>query len=235
MSIETLLSSAKAAIVTVGDGRGFLVDGSRSGRLVVTAAHCLPHLPPPHPFSHTAETTYRDLVGPLGGKPSVWADCLFVDPIADVAVLCEPDDQVYLKEATAYTRLVEAAAPLRVGILTEPCDAWLQTLDGRWQRCTVRVDSPYGPTRSLMLVGAVDANATGTSGSPIVRTDGRVLGVVSVGTETGDEAGDEQAGQPLLASVLPLWLLSDLRANVVKARASCRQYTGFRSDPYLMG
>ena len=90
----------------------------------------------------------------------------------------------------------------------------------------MRVDSPYGPARSLMLVGAVDGNAAGTSGSPIVRSDGRVLGVVSVGTERSGETCDEQAGKPLLASVLPLWLVTDLRANVVKARDSCRKYIG---------
>ncbi len=36
------------SIVTVGDGRGFVVEGIRSDLLVVTAAHCLPFFPPCH-------------------------------------------------------------------------------------------------------------------------------------------------------------------------------------------
>ena len=74
-----LLPSAKAAMVTIGEGRGFLV-GARMGRIVVTAAHCLPHLPSAHPASYTEERTYPGLLGPLGGEPTVWAECLFVDP-----------------------------------------------------------------------------------------------------------------------------------------------------------
>jgi hypothetical protein len=77
------------AIIKVGDGRGFLVAaGPRIGRCVITAAHCLPHLPPPHPASYTAERTYTKLLGGLDEECAIWAECLFVDPVADVAVLC---------------------------------------------------------------------------------------------------------------------------------------------------
>jgi hypothetical protein len=33
-----------------------------------------------------------DLLGPLGGKPTVWVECLFADHIFDLAVLGPPDD-----------------------------------------------------------------------------------------------------------------------------------------------
>jgi hypothetical protein len=35
----------------------------------------------------TEERTYRDLVGPLGRKKAVCAECLFVNPVADIALL----------------------------------------------------------------------------------------------------------------------------------------------------
>jgi len=55
------------------------------------------------------------LLGPLRGKRTVWAACLFADPIADIAVLGQPDNQELSKEAEAYNRLMEDMATLTVG------------------------------------------------------------------------------------------------------------------------
>lgn len=80
------------AIIQVGaGGRGFLMETGRSP-LVITAAQCLPHLPP-SPGRHISSYGYANLLGPLGAAPTIWAECLFVDPIADVAVLCEPGSE----------------------------------------------------------------------------------------------------------------------------------------------
>lgn len=98
-----------SSIVTVGDGRGFVVEASivqlmhdfktrewrslkRSQSYIITAAHCLPHLPPCHGASYVQERTYPNLVGPLGEAPTVAVECLFVNPVADIAVLGKPDD-----------------------------------------------------------------------------------------------------------------------------------------------
>jgi hypothetical protein len=75
------------AVVTVGDGRGFVVKHHHE-RVIITAAHCLPFLPPPCTVSYLKERTYKALLGPLGSDPTVWAECLFVDPVvpcSDVA------------------------------------------------------------------------------------------------------------------------------------------------------
>jgi hypothetical protein len=171
MAIDAVLASAKSAIVTVGEGRGFLVETSSShsisARWVITAAHWLPHLPPPHPASYTEERTYAKLLGPLGEEQTVWAECVFADPIADLAVLAEPDRQELPSEYDAYVSFVEAGSPLRIGAVTSPCAAWLLTLDGRWERSGIRVNE-YGSGRWLTVVGAEDGIAPGTSGSPIV-------------------------------------------------------------------
>jgi hypothetical protein len=71
-------------------------------------------LPPPHGFSYTEERTHQDLLATLGEQPSVWCQCLFVDPIADIAVLGTPDSQELSDQADAYEALVEAATPLTV-------------------------------------------------------------------------------------------------------------------------
>src|SRR6266850_1656361 len=84
-----------SGVLRVGEGRGFLVKRRRyHDCIVITAAHCLPDLPPPHPLAYLEELTYRRLLGPLGTEPTVWAHILFVDPVADIAVLGAPDGQV---------------------------------------------------------------------------------------------------------------------------------------------
>jgi hypothetical protein len=83
--------SLKSAVITVGEGgRGFIVQGDR--HYVITAAHCLPEQPPPHSDSYLEERTYK-LLARLGAEPDVFAECLFADPVADIAVLGPPDDQ----------------------------------------------------------------------------------------------------------------------------------------------
>jgi hypothetical protein len=220
MSIEAALSSATTAIVTVGPGRGFVVEVRRSvrsvpglelppllrSRYVITAAHCLPELPSAHPFSLTHERTYR-LLGPLGGKPSIAVECLVVDPIADLAVLGAPDGRAGFDEA-AYEAFVDGCSALRVGTVDTLCDAWLFTLAGQWDQCSVRVNE-YGQEKTLVLVGA-DIRG-GMSGSPIVTATGAV-GIVSVGAEVNGVQRFEQHQQPRLAHALPVWLLKELTA-----------------------
>ena len=203
-TIDAMLASAKVAIVTVGDGRGFLVETQRldhhvSSVLVITAAHCLPHLPPPHPASYTEERTYTQILGPLGGEPTVWAECLFVDPIADLAVLGEPDSQTFFDESDAYGEFVYGRPTLRIGTVRQPCPAWLLTRDGdRWEPVDLYHD-PDGPW--LQIVGAKEeAIAPGTSGSPIVTEDGCAVGIISVGEEMN----------PALANDLPVRMLAGL-------------------------
>jgi hypothetical protein len=177
-------NEAKGAVVTVGavgtGGRGFVVQGARN-RLVITAGHCLPAFPPCHPFSYTEERTYSKLLGPVGKEPTVWAECLFVDPIGDIAVLGPPDNQVLFEESAAYEALMEAVAvPLRIADPPKEGHASLLSLDGRWFRCRVR-RHPI----ALQICDAAESIAGGMSGSPIVTDDGSAIGIVS--TSAGPE------------------------------------------------
>jgi trypsin-like peptidase len=167
------LNRAKAAVLTVGDGRGFVVT-SRGQRIIITAAHCLPHFPPCHGASYLEERTYANLLGPLGEAPAVWTECLFADPIADIAVLGSPDDQALFEEAKAYDKLVKSVAPLRIAEAPETGCAWLLSLDGKWFECTVEYISE-GPLLVSKLAQSVQG---GMSGSPIVSNDGKAIGVV---------------------------------------------------------
>jgi hypothetical protein len=107
------MDSIRRAIVKVGGGRGFIIEHRRevppfngkrfaSDHLVITAAHCLPRFPPCHSASNSYERTYASLLGTLdAAKPGVRAECVFADPVADIAVLSHPDYQVY-EDAGAY-------------------------------------------------------------------------------------------------------------------------------------
>src|SRR4051812_32902565 len=87
------------SVLTVGGGRGFVVETEREDRFIITAGHCLPRLPPSHAASETWERTYAKLVGPVGREPNVWAECVFIDPVDDLAVLASPDNQELGEEA----------------------------------------------------------------------------------------------------------------------------------------
>src|SRR5215472_11504462 len=89
---------ASLAVVRVGKGRGFIVGGNDDSRYIVTAAHCLPKLPEPN-----SSSLFPRLLGQLRAKrTTIWADCLFADPVSDMSVLCTPDDATRWKEYSGF-------------------------------------------------------------------------------------------------------------------------------------
>jgi hypothetical protein len=181
----------------IGDGRGFVVKRRRyhggAEKIVITAAHCLPHPAARPPCGLYEELTYRALLGPLGGDKAVWAECLFVDPVADIAVLGPPDNQTLSDEADAYERLLEGMETLRVAnapaqneeLLTfgdlqvkNPTpgkgSARVLSLEGHWlEGCVERRGNRLAFEPEKFFAG-------GMSGSPIISATGTAIGVVSV-------------------------------------------------------
>lgn len=235
----------------VGGGRGFVVEKGRE-RVVITAAHCLTApvtvygeiasegatLPPAHGAAGSDERSYAKLIGPLDTEPYVSVECLFVDPVADLAVLGPVDGQELYDEARAYDEFIEPLDPLPLGSLTfgyrrhkggrsvtvgtrhlklkgfvDPTpiaesDAWLLALTGRWFRC--RVGSRG---RTLWISDAEDGIRAGMSGSPIMLSSGHAIGVVCLGgAGAGMSGGSSHGGgpNPLLAAQLPGWLAGGL-------------------------
>jgi hypothetical protein len=193
MKSNVLLEAARQAIVVVGEGRGFVVD-EQNPRLVITAAHCLPYLPPAAPFDVDNRSFYTNILAPLGGIPSISATSLFVDPIADLAVLFEGDEP-----DERFCSFIDSCHGLRIAAPPPSDAAWLLTLSGQWEQC--RVSTEYG--RHLTVIDANDGIAGGTSGSPILTASGHAIGLVSTGTP----GAREHPRQPALVNALPAWLV----------------------------
>ena len=180
--------------------------------MIITAAHCLPLIPPCGGATFLEERTYKALLGPLGEAPTVCAECRFAEPIGDIAVLGPPDSQALSDENDAYEALLEDLPLLPIADVPggppwrltpdgwleaapeQHTPAWMLSLDGQWLSCSVH--HLGGP---LLVVGAEIRG--GMSGSPIITDDGAVE-VVSLG------GSQPQGPNARLTQNLPGWLLS---------------------------
>jgi hypothetical protein len=189
---DRMLRLYTKAVIRVGNGRGFLI-ATQPDRMVITAAHCLPSLPPAGPHTFTEERTYQNLLGPLGEEPTVWAECLFVDPISNLAVLASPDNQLFFDEAHAFEELIASRPSPRIGSVREQSFAVRAlSLAGEWLPATAEVISW---THQNLGITPEEIIESGMSGSPVLTTDGRAVSVVST-----------SRASPVLDKTLPPWL-----------------------------
>jgi hypothetical protein len=221
MARSTIVLDPQKSLVRVGDGRGFVIQARERfrERYVVTAAHCLPTIPEPLMRGEWDET-FQDVLGPLGGAPTVWVECLYVDPISDIAVLGKPDDQSLFTQAEAYDVLTEGLVPLRVGdIAPAKAPIRLVALDGRLIDCTA-----HHQGGRLLIETAPDDIAPGMSGSPVLSRAGVAIGIVSL--SSGTEHQQNQGISPRLIVNLPGWLLLKLGVTdvLVTARRELRAF-----------
>ncbi|MGC1685354.1 MAG: serine protease [Candidatus Acidiferrales bacterium] len=211
---RSLLRKAES-VITVDKGRGFIIEhrtlfdfghGFKRLRrkLVVTASHCLPD-PPKMPCYSYQEVTYENLLAPLGEKPSMWAECLFFDPVSDLAILGEPDNQRHGDQNDAYVALVDGREPFKIAAPVTG-DGYMLSLDKvSWQ------PTPLNVHVNIWGVGlSTGPTYAGQSGSPIVDASGRAVAVVSIGSESltgGSRTPMESGPQPILKFRLPSWVL----------------------------
>lgn len=209
------------SVVRVGGGRGFVIvyrakvppmkhiPGLRAARfverrLIVTAAHCLALSIPCHSAAYSKDRMCPRLGTLDGKKKKIWGECLFVDPIADIAVLGEPDGQELPEQAEAYDDLTGNACAIPIGAAAKGGRGWILSLAGRWVRTTVDIFSgSYGGCLSVVRT------EPGMSGSPILNDGGQAVGIIAVGTMVNSKIDKiEKVGpQPILARDLPCWLV----------------------------
>lgn len=187
---------AKDFLLKVGGGRGFVVTDTRHEELpplVITAAHCIPEMPAAHPYRRHDEETFP-LLGPLLGEASLYATVLFYDPIADVAVLGQPDEQMLSQDAEAYEQLLSSHAeayeqllqsytPL---VIIEPLERGPGVVyDLQMERRSVEYCCWQGMWKAPWVRVEGFPFESGMSGSPVLDEQGRALAVVSAGNDKG--------------------------------------------------
>jgi S1-C subfamily serine protease len=197
---------AKRAISHVGfddgHGRGFVVEGpGRQKHYVITAAHCLGRLPPTQ--TDLQERMYPKILGHLGEEREVSAECLFVDPISDLAVLAEPDDQGAADLSIQYRDFLKGVEAIKVAVANEEASARVLSLDGAWMDCRITA------TRYGLWLHDINIEG-GMSGSPILTVDWRAVGVLVVGGNCDLRCGS--GPHPSLTDRLPAFLVEELIA-----------------------
>jgi len=145
---------------------------------------------------------------------------VFVDPVADIAVLGEPDGEELPDEQDAYEALTAPVVPFTIGALEfvsqelrlpgegrfggvvhmprqAEAKGQMLSLDRRWFACEVKshdraawIEKPESPIEG------------GMSGSPILGPDSAAIAAVSVADQH-----DSGGRHPLLNDALPGWLL----------------------------
>jgi len=155
----------------------------------------------------------------------VSAECLFVDPVADIAVLGPPDDQAL----EGYMALTEAMVPLRVAELpwcVEPQTGQgaLMSLDCQLIAC----DFEIFEGRALWIKKGVEP---AMSGSPILDGAGAAIGVVCSAEESSDDGG----ANPHLTEHLPRWLLREFLLEPRKSRGGPPSSPTRRHSPRNVG
>jgi len=179
------------------------VNGDLQTIIIITAAYCLPFLPTGFGIGYVDERTYSKLLAGLGQEPAITAECLFVDPVADIAVLGPPDYQVF--DASDYDTLVQGIEPLAVSaVITDYAAeqrAWMLSLAGDWFPC--KVSHSGGPWWATDCAQPIEG---GMSGSPILDDAGAAIGVVASSSNMG------QSSNPRLCWQLPTGLLSVMTA-----------------------
>ena len=182
------------AIVAVGTGYGCVVQGA-DDRFVVTAAHCLPQLPPCSIDTVDRKSWYPALLGPLGGQKTVTAACCFVDPISDVAVLGVPNSIDAPEEYEQYLQLTIAAAPLSIAVPPPASLVWIPSPEGDWLSHVAM----SAASEKLVMLG-LERILVEMSGVPIVLDDGTAVGVLCPDPERGFVGGVHPA---LVGSIPP--------------------------------
>jgi hypothetical protein len=184
------------AVIAVGSGHGFVGQGTYD-RFVITAAHCLPRLPPCNVSEYDRECLYPTLLGPPGSQQTVGAACCFADPISDIAVLRVPNGIECAVEFDQYLQLTDAATPLSIAEPSEASLGWILLPDGSWSSHVVRSAS------GRLLIIVLDEILVEMSGVPIISDQGTAIGVFC----PDPERKVLRASHPALIGALPTHLL----------------------------
>jgi hypothetical protein len=177
-------------------GQGVIVPGS----FILTAAHCIN-------WELTGGMTLGDYFlekVECGGREFL-ASVFAVEPVNDIAVLGEPDNQALSEEADLFQEVMESVQPVPLNLeefeLFEEFPAFIFTHKGNWLKAQAQQCREKSGNFALSSPMQIEG---GTSGSPIVDTEGKLLSLVSWASET---KGPCRGSGPRPQWALPRWVL----------------------------
>lgn len=174
---------AVRSIVWICDAMGCRTGmGVISRSLVFTAAHCLPKLPDPAPW--TSDEVIVRLRSELDSSLDALYGIISVDPCCDVAVLSEfPSDYSFIEERDK-AKLDLSLEPTMNGSI--PVHSLLH--NSRWLTGRTEIHDPFAATLSFQLDdpivveesdGGANIMLAPSSGTPVFNEEGLVLGIMS--------------------------------------------------------
>ena len=196
---------ARRGIVTVGEGFGFVAEAENGDRIVITSFHCISSadFEGQDPLIDPVPPIYSAQLGAFGEKPTVWADCLFANPLVDLAILGSPDERGP-EDIERYYALVTGASSIGISEIPPNASGLLFSPHGEWFTCTVsrHLDGP------LWIKDAAEDIPCGMSGSPIFSRTGAAVGILC-STDSREPSGPNAR----LMRDLPGWALRNLKRS----------------------
>jgi hypothetical protein len=184
--------AAATVVTTRKEGQGVLVTGG----FILTAAHCIS-------WDHNGGMALGDhFVEPITTRDgsNLHVGPWVVEPVSDIAVLGELDNQVFFEQCDAFEEWRESVQPIAVSdrVLQPQESIAVHVLShkGHWiAGKATRHGHGAWPRLWIETASCIEG---GTSGGPIVDEEGKLLGVVSWGNEDG--------AFPVACLALPSWI-----------------------------
>ena len=200
---QELISRATLKIHTErrGDGQCVVVEDG----MIITAAHCVDWN---NDGGMTQGNHFLSKISTEAGN--VTGSVAAVEPVSDVAILECPDPQTFYNESVAFDDYCDVVVPVKLALTVpktfQAFPVWVLTHLKTWVFGTATfngVNSTFGYMTNVKI-------ANGTSGGPIVNESGGLVGIVSQGTNTG-ENGKFTSSAALLPLALPAWVIERVK------------------------
>lgn len=177
-------------------GQGVLVNDYS----IITAAHCINYsLEGGMVLGDLFPEKIKTRKGELMVRP------VAVEPVKDIAVLSELDNQAFPEEAEEFWSFCDDTNPVPLCRsdfeFGETFPVHIYTHKRTW--VTGNATSFGGASLSVVADEQIEG---GTSGGPIINDSGELVGIVSNFTETGEGLPKSQGSVPYPALALPVWV-----------------------------